>query len=73
MKEVHLCLASPSPAQLIGGVDLPVASFSGFWGGGGLGELGEDFALCRQNLHPDLLKPPQKSQETHEGHNEEQL
>lgn len=33
MKEVHLYLASHSPAQLIGGVALPVAIFNGFWGG----------------------------------------
>lgn len=33
MKEVHLCLASLSPAQLIGGVALPVAIFNGFVGG----------------------------------------
>lgn len=29
-----------------------------FWGVSG--ELGEDFALCQQNLHPDLLKPLKK-------------
>lgn len=46
MKEVHLCLASPSPAQLIGGVALPVAIFNGFCGGVS-GDLGEDFALCQ--------------------------
>lgn len=65
MKEVHLCLASPSLAQLIGGVALPVAIFNGFWGV--FRRVGRRF--CK-NLHPDLLKPPQKSQETHGGHNE---